>query len=161
MTDISEVKLPGLGVRYEFTTQEKKRVGVVSHRSGRKELYFADPHDPDAFKRMLGLSDRDARTLAELLGGSRVAEELAELQQQIEGLAIDWLPLRDDSPYVGHTIGDTRVRSRTGVSVVAVLRGEQAIPAPGPELGLERGDYLVVVGTTRGIEGVVELLHRG
>jgi TrkA domain protein len=161
MTDISEVKLPGLGVRYEFTTQEKKRVGVVSHRSGRKELYFADPHDPDAFKRMLGLSDRDARTLAELLGGSRVAEELAELQHQIEGLAIDWLPLRDDSPYVGHTIGDTRVRSRTGVSVVAVLRGEQAIPAPGPELGLERGDYLVVVGTTRGIEGVVELLHRG
>jgi TrkA domain protein len=158
---MTEVKLPGLGVRYEFTTQEKKRVGVVSHRSGRKELYFADPHDPDAFKRMLGLSDRDARTLAELLGGSRVAEELAELQHQIEGLAIDWLPLRDDSPYVGHTIGDTRVRSRTGVSVVAVLRGEQAIPAPGPELGLERGDYLVVVGTTRGIEGVVELLHRG
>ena len=96
MTDISEVKLPGLGVRYEFTTQEKKRVGVVSHRSGRKELFFADPHDPDAFKRMLGLSDRDARTLAELLGGSRVAEELAELQHQIEGLAIDWLPLRDD-----------------------------------------------------------------
>jgi TrkA domain protein len=124
-------------------------------------LYFPHPDDRDAFKRMLGLSDKDARTLAELLGGSRIAEELAELQHRIEGLAIDWLPLRDDSPYVGHTIGDARIRSRTGVSVVAVLRGEQAIPAPGPELGLERGDYLVVVGTTRGIEGVVQLLHRG
>ena len=161
MTEISEVNLPGLGVRYEFTTQEGKRVGVVSHRSGYKELYFAHPDDRDAFKRMLGLSDKDARTLAELLGGSRIAEELTELQHRIEGLAIDWLPLRDDSPYVGHTIGDARIRSRTGVSVVAVLRGEQAIPAPGPELGLERGDYLVVVGTTRGIEGVVQLLHRG
>ena len=161
MAEIREVKLPGLGVRYEFTTQEGKRVGVVSHRSGRKELYLADRGDPDAFKRMLGLSDKDARTLAEMLGGSRVAEELAELQQQIEGLAIDWLPLRNDSPFVGRTIGDARIRTRTGVSVVAVLRGEIAIPAPGPELSLEPGDYLVVVGTTRGIEEVVELLHRG
>jgi TrkA domain protein len=161
MAEIREVKLPGLGVRYEFITQEGKRVGVVSHRSGRKELYVAAPGDPDAFKRMLGLSDKDARTLAEMLGGSRIAEELAELQQQIEGLAIDWLPLRNDSPFVGRTIGDARIRTRTGVSVVAVLRGENAIPAPGPELSLEPGDYLVVVGTTRGIEEVVELLHRG
>jgi TrkA domain protein len=161
MTDIKEVKLPGLGVRYEFTTQEGERVGVVSHRSGRKEIYFADPDDPDAFKRMLGLSDEDARTLVETLGGSRVAEELGALQQQIEGLAIDWLPVRQDSPYVGRTIGDARVRTRTGVSIVAVLRGEHAVPAPGPELPIEAGDYLVVVGTTRGIEEVVELLHRG
>lgn len=161
MTEIREVKLPGLGVRYEFTTQEGKRVGVVCHRSGRKELYFAHPEDPDAFKRMLGLSDEDARTLAEILGGSRIAEELAGVQQRIEGLAIDWLPVREDSPYGGRTIGEARVRTRTGVSIVAVLRGEQAIPAPGPDLEIEAGDYLVVVGTTRGIEEVVELLHRG
>jgi TrkA domain protein len=161
MTEIREVKLPGLGVRYEFTTQEGKRVGVVSHRSGRKELYFASPDDPDAFKRMLGLGDEDARTLAEILGGSRIAEELAEVQQRIEGLAIDWLPVRENSPYVGRTIGDARVRARTGVSIVAVLRGEQAIPAPGPDLEIESGDYLVVVGTTRDIEKVVELLHEG
>lgn len=161
MADIREVKLPGLGVRYEFTTQEGNRVGVVSHRSGRKELYLADRDDPDAFKLVIGLTTEDARTLVEILGGSRVAEELAQLQQRIEGLAIDWLPLRDDSPYAGRTIGDARVRTRTGVSVVAVLRGEEAVPAPGPDLEIEGGDYLVVVGTTRGIEEVVELLHRG
>jgi TrkA domain protein len=161
MAEIKEVKLPGLGVRYEFITQEGKRVGVVSHRSGRKELYLPDPSDPDAFKRTLGLTDEDARTLAEILGGSRIAEELAEIQQRIEGLAIDWLPLREDSPYVGRTIGDARVRTRTGVSIVAVLREDQAFPAPEPDLELATGDYLVVVGTTRGIEEVVELLHRG
>lgn len=161
MTEIREVKLPGLGVRYEFTTQEGKRVGVVSHRSGRKEVYFAHPDDPDAFKRMLGLSDEDARTLAEILGGSRIAQELAEVQQRIEGLAIDWLQVRDDSPYAGRTIGEARVRTRTGVSIVAVLRGEEAVPAPEPDFEIQSGDYLVVVGTTRGIEEVVELLHRG
>jgi TrkA domain protein len=44
---------------------------------------------------------------------------------------------------------------------VAVLRGDQAIPAPGPEVDMEPGDYLVVVGTARGIEQVVELLRSG
>jgi TrkA domain protein len=161
MAEIREVKLPRLGVRYEFTTQEGKRVGVVYHRSGRKELYFAVPNDPDAFKRILSLTDEDARTLAEMLGGSRIAEELAGLQQGIEGLAIDWLPVRKDSPYVGRTIGDARVRTRTGVSIVALLREDQAIPAPGPDTEIVSGDYLVVVGTTRGIEEVVGLLHRG
>jgi TrkA domain protein len=161
MAEIREVKLPGLGVRYEFSTQEGKHIGVVSHRAGRKEVFLADPEDPDAFQRILALSDDDARTLAELLGGSRIAQELNELQQRVEGLAIDWLPVRPDSPYASRTIGDARVRTRTGVSIVAVLRGEQAIPAPGADLEIEPGDFLVVVGTTRGIEEVVELLHRG
>jgi len=96
-----------------------------------------------------------------MLGGSRVAEELGELQQSIEGLAIDWLPVREDSVYVGRSMGEAHIRTRTGVSVVAVLRGDEAIPAPEPDLRIESGDYLVVVGTTRGIEEVVDLLHRG
>jgi TrkA domain protein len=161
MAEIKEVQLPGLGVRYEYVTQEGNRVGVVAHRSGRKELYLVDKKDPDSFRRVLELSGEDAHTLAEILGGSRVATELAELQQRIEGLAIDWLPVRADSYYAGKTIGESRVRTRTGVSIVAILRGEQALPAPEPDLRLEAGDYLVVVGTTRGIEQVVELLHRG
>jgi TrkA domain protein len=161
MTEVKEVELPGVGVRYEFTTQDGNRVGVVSHRSGRREIYLADPEDPDRFKRALGLGEEDARTLAETLGASRVAEELAELQQKVEGLAIDWLPVREDSPYAHGTIGATRVRTRTGVSIVAILRGEQAIPAPGPEVELKPGDYVVVVGTPRGIEQVVELLRVG
>jgi TrkA domain protein len=109
----------------------------------------------------VGLSQADARTVAELLGASRVAEQLSELQQQIEGLVIDWLPVRDDAAFEGRTIGDARIRSRTGVSVVAVVRGEDATPAPGPDVVMRSGDYLVVVGTGRGIEEVVELLHKG
>src|ERR687892_1506446 len=152
MTEVREVELPGVGVRHEFSTEEGDKVGVVSHRSGGREIYLADPDDPDRFKRALRLSAEDARTLAEILGASRVAAELAELQQKIEGLAIDWLPVREDSPYAERPIGDARLRTRTGVSVVAVIRGEQAIPAPGPDVRVQPGDYLVVIGTARGIE---------
>jgi TrkA domain protein len=161
MSDIDEVRLPGVGVRYEFQTSEGKRIGVVSHRSGLREIYVSRSDDPDEFQRVLGLTRDDARTLAELLGATRVAEQLAELQQRIEGLAIDWLPIREDSVYAGRAIGDARIRTRTGVSVVAIVRGEDAVPAPGPQDILESGDYLVVVGTARGIEQAVELLRAG
>jgi TrkA domain protein len=161
MTEVREVELPGVGVRHEFSTEEGDKVGVVSHRSGGREIYLADPDDPDRFKRALRLSAEDARTLAEILGASRVAAQLAELQQKIEGLAIDWLPVRADSPYAERPIGDARLRTRTGVSVVAVIRGEQAIPAPGPDVRVQPGDYLVVIGTARGIEQAVELLRAG
>lgn len=161
MSEIHEVKLPGVGVRYEFETAEGKRIGVISHRTGLREIYVSRPDDPDEFKRVLGMSPDDARTLSELLGATRVAQQLADLQQRIEGLIIDWLPVRDDSPYVDRTIGDARIRTRTGVSVVAIVRGEEAVPAPDPHHKLSSGDYLVVVGTARGVEQVVELLRAG
>lgn len=161
MGEIHEVKLPGVGVRYEFETAEGKRIGVISHRTGLREVYVSRPDDPDEAQRVLGLSPDDARTLAELLGATRVAEQLAELQQRIEGLVIDWLPVREDSVYAGRTIGDARIRTRTGVSVVAIVRGDDALPAPGPDITLASGDYLVVVGTARGIEQAVELLRAG
>jgi TrkA domain protein len=161
MSEIREARLPGVGVRYEFVTEDGQHVEVVLLRSGRREIYVATSEDPDEFKRVISLSPNDARTMTELLGASRVAEQLTELQQRIEGLVIDWLPVRDDSPSVGKSIGDTRIRTRTGVSVVAMVRGDDAVPAPGPEEVIRAGDYLVVVGTGQGIEQVVELLHRG
>jgi K+/H+ antiporter YhaU regulatory subunit KhtT len=84
MTEVKGTELPGVEVRYEFVTEEGKRVGVVSHRSGRGEIYLAHRDDPDRFERVLRLSEKDARTLAEVLGASRVAEELAELHQKIK-----------------------------------------------------------------------------
>lgn len=159
MTEIRETKLPGVGIRYEFVTEEGVDVEVVSHRSGRREVYLADREDPDEFKRVLSMNATDARTLGDLLGVSRVAEQLSELQRRIEGLVIDWLPLRSDSGFTDRPLGDARIRTQTGVSVVAIVRGDDAVPAPGPQEILQAGDYLVVVGTARGIEKVVELLH--
>jgi TrkA domain protein len=122
-------------------------------------LYEKD--DPDTSHDLLRLSAEDSRTLAELFGSSQVAKDLAELEQDVEGLAIDRLPLAASSPYAGGTIGDTGARTKTGVSIVAVLRETAPFPAPGPEFGLEAGDVLVVVGTPRGIEELAILLRAG
>jgi TrkA domain protein len=161
MADVNETRLPGIGVRYDFTTSDGHRVGVLHHRSGRREFLIFDEEDPDACREVIRLDDDDSRTLDELLGSSRIVEELSDLQHTIKGLAIDWLPVVAGTPYEGRTIADTRARTRTGVSIVAVLRGEAAHPAPGPEFGLEQGDTLVVVGTVRGIEELAVILRTG
>ena len=74
MSEITEVKLPGVGIRYEFETAERRRIGVISHRTGLREIYVSRPDDPDECKTVLELTPDDARTLAELLGATRVAE---------------------------------------------------------------------------------------
>lgn len=159
MALVNEVRLPGIGVRYEFVTENGARVGVIHHRTGEREIVLYEADDPDTCHDLLRLGADDSRTLAELLGVSQVAKELAELEQDVEGLAIDRLPLGATSPYAGRTVGDTGARTRTGVSIVAVLRDAAAFPAPGPEFALEAGDVLVVVGTPRGIEELAVLLR--
>jgi TrkA domain protein len=106
------------------------------------------------------LTDDDAHTLAEVLGVSPVIEAMSQVQQ-VEGLAMDWLAIHSDSPYVGKTIGDARIRTRTGVSVVAVIRDTSHFPSPGPDFEFESGDVVVVVGTTEGIEAVKSILADG
>lgn len=161
MSVVTEFPLPGIGVRYEFVTQDGDRVGVVHHRSGVRELVLFERDDPDTSHDLLRLGPEDGRTLAELLGVSQVAKELSELEHDVEGLAVDRLPIGARSPFDGKTIGDTRARTRTGVSIVAVLRGGSAHPAPGPGSELRGGDTLVVVGTQRGIEELAVLLRSG
>jgi TrkA domain protein len=80
------------------------------------------------------------------------------LQHQVEGLAIDWIELPPSSAFVDRTIADAEVRSRTGVSIVAVLRGEEAHAAPGPDFRFAAGDTAVVVGTPEGIATATSLL---
>ena len=155
--DIQETNLPGVGLRHNFTTRAGRQLGVVTHRTGRRDLLVYDREDPDACQEVIQLTDDEADALAELLGAARLVEHLAGLQR-IEGLAIDWLPIRPGSPYAGRTIADTQARSRTGSSIVAILRDDRAIPAPTPDARLEPGDTLVVVGTADGVKELAGLL---
>ena len=160
MADVRETKLPGVGVRHEFTTDDGTDIGVLVFHDGRREILVYDSDDPDACSTLLNLSAADTRTVAELLGASRVTEAVAAVQQEIEGLAIEWIELTPTSPASGATIGDGMYRTKTGSSIVAVIRDGQSIPAPGPEFGLLSGDVVVAVGTIDGLAMMRELIRR-
>jgi len=159
MPEVTETRLPGVGVLYEFTTADGERVGVLAHRGGRREILMYDRDDPDAASVVLHLSVDDTRTLAELLGTSQVTEAVAAVQREIEGLAIDWVRIASGSRYLGSTIGEGEFRTRTGVSIVAIVRGDTTIPAPGPDVEFAAGDVAVAVGTPEGLGQLRDLLR--
>lgn len=118
------------------------------------ELAVYDHADPDMCTTRLHLTPDEGRTLAEMLGGSKVSEVAISVMQDIEGLAIDWLTVGDNSPVVNRSIGESMFRNQTGVSIVAVIRNARTIPSPEAEFVLSAGDVAVAVGTPAGIDEV-------
>lgn len=156
--EVFETPLPGVGVRYEFTSAAGDRIGVVARRDARRELVLYDEEDPDRCRDTVELTGEEAAVLVELLGGTKVTERIADLRHEVEGLSIEWVTLPEHRGLSGQTIGDGRIRTLTGASVVAVLRGEQSLPGPGPDFQLLAGDVALVVGSVDGVQAAAKLL---
>ncbi|HZQ28166.1 MAG TPA: cation:proton antiporter regulatory subunit [Acidimicrobiales bacterium] len=157
MPDIKETLLPGVGVRHEFTTAGGERLSLLTHRSGRRELAVYDRDDPDRCRTVLHLSGEDTTALGDLLGVNQVSETVRGAQQ-LQGLAIDWLTLPTTSRFAGATIADGEFRTKTGASIVAIVRDETTIPAPEPTTSFRADDVIVAVGTPQGLELLRTLL---
>ncbi|MGP3913003.1 cation:proton antiporter regulatory subunit [Nonomuraea sp. 10N515B] len=161
MVEIEQTALPGIGLRHEFTTRSGRRIGLISHRTGRRDLVIYDRDDPDRACETVKLNDEEADALAELLGAPRVVQRLNDLHREVAGLVSEKLPIGDDSPYAGRPMGDARVRTRTGASIVAVVRGGQVHTSPAPDFALAAGDLVVVVGSAESVNAVADILAQG
>jgi TrkA domain protein len=157
MAGVIETKLPGIGVRYDFRTSSGVPVGVLVHRSGRRDVLVYSKKDPSATDLTLGLDSDDAHTLAELLGATRVAKRLAAVQHDIEGLTIDWILIEPGAEWAGQSLSAAAVHTITGVSVVAIVGPSGAIVAPGADDVMTPGATTVAIGTK---EGVAQLRTR-
>jgi TrkA domain protein len=156
--ELEETSLPGIGLRHDFQSRSGRRVGVLSHRDGTRELVFYRSDDPDAVSSSVHLTTEESDTLAELLGAPRIVERLAKLVDQVEGITSETLLVTPGSAYDGRMIADTAARTRTGASIVAVSRRREVVPSPPPEFRFAGGDRVVVVGTPEGIAAVREIL---
>ncbi|TPW71787.1 cation:proton antiporter regulatory subunit [Schumannella sp. 10F1B-5-1] len=149
MVDVRRVKLPGVGVLHTFVTDDGGKVGVITHRSGHSDLItFSDAGDggADAAKVSLRLDEDEAHTLAELLGGTRITESLSALEQ-LPGLSIDWFTVGYDDHIAGQELGGLATTGLVALTVVAVVRGDSANPAPANDFKVFPGDTLVVAGS--------------
>lgn len=154
MTTVRETKLPGVGVRHEFTSEDGIDVAVIVHHDGRRELVSYDAADPDACHSLVSLSEPDTKTLGQILGVAAVTENVTAVRRVIEGLALDWTVVAPGSSVDGTAIGSGEFRTKTGASIVAVIRDDVPVPAPDADFVLETGDVVVAVGP---IEGLTEL----
>jgi|GEM_PF-296706 len=105
-----------------------------------------------------------------ILLGSDEARENAEhyLQHKKGGLGIieqlkrnrrvSEVKISDTSPFAGKTIGDTRLRTHTGATILFILRSGNLI-APEPTTRIESGDTLILLGTEDARDHAEHYLH--
>lgn len=159
--NVEVTPLPGIGVRKDFAIRNGRRVGVVTHRDGTIELILSRSDDPDACVASIPLSVDEAAALSNLLGAPQLVAQLREEHRDMPGINTRQIPIVGESLFDGRTLGDTALRTRTGVSVVAVMRAGQVHASPGPEFMFTAGDLLVAVGTAEGLDEAAKILKHG
>jgi TrkA domain protein len=161
VVNVDVTPLPGIGTRHDFTARAGRRIGVITYRDGRLELIVSREDDPDACTASIPLTVDEASALANLLGAPQLVAQLRKENDGLTGVHTKQLPLTHGSPYDGRTLGDTALRTRTAVSVVAVVRAGTVHPSPRPDFTLGGGDALITVGTTEGLAKAADVLERG
>lgn len=86
-------------------------------------------------------------------------ETLSQLQSAMHLLELSWVTLPEDSQFVQKTINDMHIRSKTGVSVVGVIREGKLHPNPDPDFSFEKGDLVAVMGDANQLEAFQNLVE--
>ncbi len=73
-------------------------------------------------------------------------QAIAQLQNVSRLLELSWAKLTAGSPLAGRTIGEAKLRSQTGVSVVGVMRDGELYPNPDADYRFASGDLVAVMG---------------
>ncbi len=159
--DVREVLLPGVGLRYEFTSRKGDRIGIIARRSGDFDVVLYPRDDPDQARPVFRLTDEEADAVAQILGAPRIAERFTQLTREVPGLEAGQAVVSPDSPFVDRPLGETRARTRTGASIVAIVRNKDVLASPGPAEVLRARDVLIVIGTGDGIAGIEHIVDKG
>ena len=159
--NVEETPLPGIGVRREIMTAAGRRIGIVAKRDGDLSLIVSREDDPDACAASVTLTPEEASAVGNILGARQLVAQLTEEHRELPGVNTSQFLVARGSPYDGRTLGDARMRTRSGASVVAILRAGQVQASPDPAFVLHTGDLLVAVGTTAGLESAADILRNG
>lgn len=142
---VFETQLPGVGRRYQVSFPDGGTFSIVIRNDGSRRAFWRDDPDGDS-KELFTTTERDAQKLADIFEGVFFDPVADDLDDALSEARIKWVAIPDDSPVVGQTIGGVGIRTRTGVSILAVKRGDQTIANPTPQTQLQADDILVAVG---------------
>ncbi len=159
--DLRETRLPGIGVKYSLRLDGGGRLAVILHNDGQREIYYYRHADDDEPSSVIELHDDEARQLGAVIGGVYERPKIVEdLEMALGELAIEWVPVPDESPAIGRTLAECGFRARTGITVIAILREPEPVAGAQPDDVIMRGDTLVTVGKA-GQYGAFRKLLRG
>ncbi|HSG01172.1 MAG TPA: cation:proton antiporter [Vicinamibacterales bacterium] len=88
------------------------------------------------------------------------ARVLGHLVSTAQDLEVGWLLVDLESSMAGRTLSQSGLRARTGVSVIAIGRGDVVLNNPGPDTELQVGDHVAVIGTQPQIVEAARLVEQ-
>jgi len=84
---------------------------------------------------------------------------VSEIADALGGASTETLVVEPNSPAVGKTVGELKLRSRTGVTLIAVVREGRTEINPGLQLKIQADDVLVLLGSPDQIDRAVEHIN--
>ena len=82
--------------------------------------------------------------------------DLGKIAEALGSTSTEALFIEPDSKAVGRTIAELKLRTKTGVSIIAITREGHADVNPGPETVIHEGDVLVLLGGPEQIDRAIE-----
>jgi len=144
---VYETDVPGVGKKFEVEIGGDERLVILMHHDGKREVFHKPDPDTDA-ERLFTLQGRLAREVGAILQGAYFQPvETDEVEVPLGEAIIEWIDVDDTAELVDQTLGDANLRQQTGASIVAIQRGSDTVPNPGPDETIAAGDILVTLGT--------------
>ncbi|WP_240374771.1 cation:proton antiporter regulatory subunit [Bacillus piscicola] len=158
--EVTMADLPGIGKKMSFLTAEGSMIVLVTHHTGKRELYFFKDPEEDEADFSLELTSEETRELgAQLLGAVFQPVDSDKMKLFKSKIVMEWIELKDGSVFAGKTLGESEAGKKTGVSVVGIFRKDEVVASPGVDEVLQVGDTLMVVGKSRQIAEFEEMAH--
>lgn len=84
---------------------------------------------------------------------------LAQTAISTDSIEITWLQLDENSPLSGQTLAGANIRSRSGASVVAMIRNNRLVANPKSSTTFAARDRIGIIGENNQIELAMRLLE--
>ena len=78
--------------------------------------------------------------------------DVGEISEALKSASTETLPVEADAVAIGKTIGELKLRKKTGVTIIAITRQGQTEINPGPETRIKADDVLVLLGDEKQID---------
>jgi monovalent cation:H+ antiporter-2, CPA2 family len=85
--------------------------------------------------------------------------DINEIAEALKSASTETLFVEADSSAVGKTIGELKLRKKTGVTIIAITRDGHTEINPGPETAIQAEDVLVLLGGTEQIDLAIEEIN--
>lgn len=150
--------LPGIGKRVSITTSVGQMLVLIIHHTGKKELHLFARPDADEADFSAVLTSEEARELAaELLGVTYQPVPFDKVQAFRKEIMLEWLDVQPGSPLADKSIKESQIGSRTGVSILGIIRDDEVIASPAADDVILAGDTLIGAGKAEQITALEKL----